>query len=180
MLKLIHTKNNSFIVDVETKPGEIDWYYDPHYPDNVRYGTNNAIEGGYKKKILYSLNKIDDSIPLFEIVEDEVERLAENLYYSVGNNAISSKDSFIKGYNQTKATKGYSLEQMFDFAEFLLSNVIEYQRGGTYVVKTLLFDDSVTYTINELFQEYLKLNQPKEQKIEILGEVNGKIQVKLI
>lgn len=40
------------LISETEKPEEIDDYYDPHYPGNLRHGTNNAIEGGYKKKVL--------------------------------------------------------------------------------------------------------------------------------
>ena len=41
------------------------------------------------------------------------------------------------------------------FGEWMSSIVLQYQRGGTYVVHTSLFDCSVTYTLKELFNIFI-------------------------
>ena len=78
-LKLVRSKNNSFVVDTEADKKFGDKVFVPDYPDSEwtymeppcplpYWGNPNACF-----KIIYSLHKIDDSIPLFEMVEDDIK-----------------------------------------------------------------------------------------------------------
>ena len=51
-------------------------------------------------------------LPPFEKEDENIKKLADDLYWTVGNDGISNKDSFIKGYKTARSKGQYSLEDM--------------------------------------------------------------------
>lgn len=90
---------------------EKDYYLDTS-TYTIRFGSNNHVTGGYKKRII-ATNNPDIDIP--QIMD--VEYLANN--HSVEDN-VWSKESFTEGYNQSQETYPYTHKDMLEFVKFCL------------------------------------------------------------
>ena len=159
MKKLIRTKDNSFIVDVGAEIKKGDWWL--HHSGEATNDRYLHINPKLDFKILYSLNKISDDIPLFEIVEDDVE---DKIYQAIGlsaneqgiiNQALATK-KVLEIYNQAKAAKGYSEED-------LISAI----RKGKLAGIAFCHAKEEVITEEQILSE---INQPKEQEIEVITE----------
>ena len=57
-----------------------------------------------------------------------LEQLANRLFYTVGNDGIASKESFISGYNKAKEQYSYSKQDMIDFVRFSMAKELTSDR----------------------------------------------------
>jgi hypothetical protein len=100
--------------------------------------------------------KMEDKKAYITIIE--AEKLAENLFFTVGNDGISCKDSFLKGYKA--ALKLVEIKFASDFAEWISENnffrMKESEANEHCSKKWFKIGDARFFTTTELQQEFIK------------------------
>jgi hypothetical protein len=95
--------------------------------------------------------KMEDKKAYITIIE--AEKLAENLFFTVGNDGISCKDSFLKGYEA--ALKLVEIKFTCDFAEWCSVNDWFVDSDKNWNSTLDIYIDK-TLTREQLMQEFLK------------------------
>ena len=116
--KLIKTDNYLLVIDDKTLtsiPNNIN-VFSIRYNDVIRFAEteNSYWNECYEIKAHLPLNNspVLEGVDLLPPIEDEIEKLAEHLKYSVGNDGISSTRDFMNGYNKAKERYKYTEEDL--------------------------------------------------------------------
>lgn len=128
---IIKTDNYLLAVDKEVKPEENDWYWDSKQ-EQLRFGTNNCVAGGYKWKIIAHLPlnnaKPLEGVPLLPESDNNIEQKGKEYALLYADKPemiyIDRKQGFIAGY---KVAGGYTLEDMKN--AFIHSGLLDIGKG---------------------------------------------------
>jgi hypothetical protein len=131
-------------------------------------GETLAITGGTMEGKMLSKSNCDE---IFGVVD--IEKLAVDLFHTVGNEGISNIDSYLKGFNKHKELnkdKLFTIEDMRKLGEFMIPD-------------TDFVNDATREGMREDMELIIKsLSQSTEIEVEIVMDSNGvdKVQTKSI
>lgn len=83
-------------------------------------------------------------------------KLQEKHLEAIENNIPIEGSLYSDAEKAAEASAQITKDYMKRFAEWFFSIAIQYQRGGTYVIKHPEIDCSKTYTIDELIEIFLE------------------------
>jgi hypothetical protein len=143
--------------------GDEDWYYDTKQ-ETIRFGSNNHVTGGYKKKAIACNNPnmdIPQAIEYSDILEDmavtstEENEIDDSIEYG-------HRLGFINGYNKSQETHPFSEEDMIEFGQWVSHNDWVYLPSKKYWVNEEQEELEQKLTSKELLQLW------KEQQTKII------------